>query len=88
MRRYRDLYLGLLNDIGGESASEAQKLLARRGAALAVELETREATFATAGADDSQLQTYQRVANSLRRVVEMLNVSAPVGHEDNLVERY
>jgi hypothetical protein len=75
-RRYRDLHAGLLSDLGGEYApiSEAQKLLVRRGALLALELERREAAFMQDGAADDAIDVYQRVSNSLRRLVETLNI--------------
>jgi hypothetical protein len=75
-RRYKDLCYGLINDLGGEHApiSEAQKLLVRRGALLALELERRESRFSPHGAEDAELEVYQRITNTLRRVVETLNI--------------
>jgi hypothetical protein len=91
-RRYKDLYRGMLSDIGGDSAaiSESQKLLVRRGALLALECERREAAFAKDGADDVQLEIYTRAAGALRRVVEMLNIPLPTGpsNEEDLVANY
>ena len=75
-RRYKDLCAGLLSDLGGANApiSEAQKLLVRRGALLALELERREAAFMPNGADDAAVDCYQRITNTLRGVVETLNI--------------
>lgn len=77
-RRFRDLFAMFLADIGGDHAglSEGQRCLARRAACLTVELERLESVFAqNDGASDFQLATYQRAANSLRRLLESLGIS-------------
>jgi hypothetical protein len=75
-RRYKDLCAGLIGDLGGDSAliSEAQKLLVRKSALLALETERREARFAQAGAEDAELEVYSRVVGGLRRLLETLNI--------------
>ena len=73
-RRYRDLLSLHLSDLGGESAcSEAEKALTRRAACLIVELERLEDLFATGEATPQQLELYQRLTNTLRRVLESLS---------------
>jgi hypothetical protein len=74
MRRFRDLNELHLNDRGGEAAaSEAEKALVRRGACLIVELEQMEQRFAlNGGGTIKQLECYQRMTNTLRRVLESL----------------
>ncbi|MEH6950708.1 hypothetical protein V4R08_05085 [Nitrobacter sp. NHB1] len=76
VRRYRDLNSLLLSDQGGEeNASEARRMLVRRAACLAVELERREAVIAEAGeATDNQLEVYGRTSNTLRRLLESLGL--------------
>ena len=69
MRRLRELLADHLSDL--PDASCAEKSIIRRAAVLTVELERFETKFALAGeacADD--LDVYQRVANSLRRLLE------------------
>jgi hypothetical protein len=76
MRRFRDLNNLHLNDRGGEAAaSEAEKALVRRGACLIVELEQMEQQFALNGGGTlKQLECYQRMTNTLRRVLESLGL--------------
>jgi hypothetical protein len=75
-RRYRDLNALHLSDLGGsDRASEAEKAIVRRIATLIVELERLEMCFAEAGqASDHQLELYQRVANTLRRLLEAVGL--------------
>ena len=75
-RRYKDLCAGLISDLGGDNApiGEAQKLLVRKSALLALELERRESRFSQDGAEDAELEIYQRVTGCLRRLVETLNI--------------
>jgi hypothetical protein len=72
----RDLIALHLSDLGGEAnVSEAERSLIRRAATLTVELERLECKLALAGeacADD--LETYQRCANSLRRLLESVGL--------------
>jgi hypothetical protein len=75
-RRLRDLIALHLSDLGGEDvASEAERSIIRRCAALTVELERMEVVFAVAGeAEPGQLDLYQRTANSLRRMLESIGI--------------
>ena len=75
-RRFRDVLALHLSDLGGELAcSEAEKALVRRVACLIVELERLEVRFAEAGeAEGQSLERYQRVANTLRRLLESLGL--------------
>ena len=74
VRRLRDLIQLHLADLGGDSeVSEAERSIIRRAAALTVELERMEIKFAEAGAAQSnELETYQRCANTLRRLLESI----------------
>jgi hypothetical protein len=75
-RRLRDL-IGLhLSDLGGEDmASEAERSIVRRIATLTVELERMETAFALAGeAQPEQLELYQRVASTMRRLLEAIGI--------------
>jgi hypothetical protein len=55
-------------------ASEAQKALIRCASLLITTLEQREAIIVQQGeATDVQLETYQRAANSLKRLLEAIS---------------
>jgi hypothetical protein len=75
-RRLRDLMALHLSDLGGDDAvSEAERSIVRRAATLTVELERIELGFALAGeARPEQVDLYQRVANSLRRLLESVGL--------------
>jgi hypothetical protein len=76
-RRFRDLLNLHLSDLGGfDEASEAEKSILRRAAALTVELELLESRFAAkeTGADAEQLDLYSRMSNTLRRHLEALGL--------------
>jgi hypothetical protein len=78
-RRFRDLMVLHLSDLGGEDqVSEAHKSIVRRTATLEVELERLELKFATADpaqpVDASDLDLYQRVSNTMRRHLETLGI--------------
>src|SRR5215475_14311143 len=75
-RRMRDLISLHLSDLGGEDAvSEAEKSIVRRVATMTVELERMESVFAEAGeASPDQLDLYQRVSNSMRRLLETVGI--------------
>jgi hypothetical protein len=77
VRRLRDLMSLHLVDLGGETnTSEAERSIIRRAATLTVELERLELKFALAGeADPVDLELYQRVANSLRRLLEAVGIA-------------
>ena len=69
-RRFRDLIELHIIDLGGPGeCSEAVCSLIRRIAALEVEAERMEGMFAQSPATADQLDLYQRVANTLRRLV-------------------
>ena len=65
-----------LTDLGGiENCSTAERSIVRRVATLEVELERLEERFATAGeASVEDLETYQRCANSQRRLLEAIGL--------------
>jgi hypothetical protein len=68
VRRAKDLIAAYSTDTPDPSAAEHS--LIRRASALTVELERLEETFAKAGAADTgDLETYQRCANTLRRLL-------------------
>src|SRR5262245_42267093 len=70
-RRMRDVIWLHVSDLGGvEAASEAERSIIRRAATLTVELERLEAKFSTGRTPDSDLERYQRCANTLRRLLE------------------
>ena len=75
-RRLRDLQALLISDLGGDAAvSSAEAAIVRRACVLQVECELREAKFAEAGeASDQQIEVYQRVSNSLHRLLESLSL--------------
>lgn len=63
-RRYRDILSALTADMGGDP-SEAQSLIARRAATLAVWCELAEAGMAKG--DDLNIAEYTTASNTLRR---------------------
>jgi hypothetical protein len=75
-RRFRDLIQLHVSDLGGEDAvSTAELSLIRRGACLTVELERLEIAFAAnGGATVQQLDSYQRAANTLRRLLQTIGM--------------
>lgn len=76
VRRCRDVIGEHLADLGGvDNCSAAERSLVRRASTLTVELERLETRFATAGqVDAGDLETYQRCANSLRRLLEAVGL--------------
>ena len=74
-RRFRDLQSLHLSDLGGSAAvSEGEHSLVRRIAVLTIELERLESKLSRI--DDpspEMLDLYQRLTNSLRRVLETLS---------------
>jgi phage terminase Nu1 subunit (DNA packaging protein) len=69
VRRCKDILREHLSDT--PDASAAERSILRRAAVLTTELEQLETQFALAGhADAGQLETYQRCANTLRRLLE------------------
>jgi len=77
VRRLKDVIELHISDLGGlENASEAERSIIRRAATLTIELERLEAKFSTLpnGPRDSDLQTYQRLTNTLRRALEAVGI--------------
>jgi len=74
-RRFRDLYHAFIADCGGEEIlSEGQRAIIRRIATMEVELEQTERRFAVRVATRKELETFQRVSNSQRRLIETLGI--------------
>src|SRR5918997_846541 len=76
MRRLRDLIQLHTNDLGGDDTiSEAERRLIRRAAMLTLQLEMLDQKFATEdGACRLDLELYQRLSNTLRRLLESLGL--------------
>ena len=72
----KDLILAICGDLGGRDAiSEGEYSLVRRCSLLTLELELMEARFETNdGATVQELDCYQRVSGSLRRLHEALGL--------------
>jgi hypothetical protein len=89
-RRFRDVLELHVSDLGGEQAiSEAERSIVRRASTLTVELERMEAQFATAGeADAAELDAYQRVSNTLRRLLEAVGLRRRPRDVTPNLERY
>lgn len=78
VRRYRDLCVLFVSDLGGEDAglSTGQLALARRAATITVALEQMEAKFAQKdGPTGLELREYGRATNTLRRLIESLGIA-------------
>ena len=75
-RRFRDLIALHSADMGGsEYVTAAEASIIRRAATITVELERLELRFATdEEADPATLDQYQRAANSLRRLLESVDL--------------
>jgi hypothetical protein len=74
-RRARDLLAVHTADLGGDSnISEAERAILRRAVCLIIELEQLEVKFSTEGSKGYQLDRYQRVSNTLRRLLESLGL--------------
>jgi hypothetical protein len=72
-RRYRDLVLGHVSDMGGrEAVSEAELSLIKRASAIEVELEFFEGRLSRGESID--LDLFTRSASHLRRILETLGV--------------
>jgi hypothetical protein len=66
VRRYREILNQLISDMGGDP-SEAQSLIARRAATIAVWCEETESTLANGGAID--ISEFTTATNALRRLL-------------------
>jgi hypothetical protein len=76
-RRLRDLIAAITNDLGGpDLVSEATKVLVRRAAMIALQLELMEQHFADQGGEATvhQIEIYQRASGALRRLLECLGL--------------
>jgi hypothetical protein len=72
-RRYYDLCVGHINDLGGKDLlSEAQLSLIRRASAIECELERLDAALSMGKAVD--LDSYGRATSHLRRLFEVLGL--------------
>jgi hypothetical protein len=78
MRVFRDTYHAMLSHCGGEDdVPETMRLMCRRAAAIEAECINLEARFALARAKGEEpvqadVDLYQRLTNTLRRVCEVL----------------
>jgi hypothetical protein len=73
-RRFRDLILAHVSDLGGRSnLSEAQLALVRRASALEVTLEEMEGRMSEGAAVD--IDQFGRAAGSLRRILQTLGIT-------------
>jgi hypothetical protein len=72
-RRFHDLVLGHVSDLGGRlNLSEAQFALCKRAAGLEAELEQMEGRLSLG--EDVDLDRYGRAASHLRRILEALGL--------------
>jgi hypothetical protein len=77
MRRLKDLIYAHTVDLGGEDVvSEAERRLIQRAAMITIALEVMDAKFAAVEGEASRLdlETYQRMSNTLRRLLESLGL--------------
>jgi hypothetical protein len=102
VRHAKEVIADHISDLGGvDNCSAAERSLVRRASTLTVELERLEAKFATVEmASASDLETYQRCANTLRRLLEAVGLQrrprdtsiidaevAALGHADAMETR-
>jgi hypothetical protein len=74
-RRLRDLLAIHLGSDLADSASESEKCIVRRAVVLTIACEQMDETFALRGhAEPSELELYQRLANSARRLFEAVGL--------------
>lgn len=87
-RRLRDLIELYSSDIGDiDSIPHSKRSLVRRAAVLTVELERAEVGFAEKGeADPAALTAYQTTANSLRRILESLDLKVTVKQASDIAK--
>ena len=86
-RRFRDVYSDLVAHLGGSDyATEPQKHLARRAAALVVWAEMAETRLAAEGALD--VQSYTTTANTLRRLLQDIGLQRVARDLTPTIERY
>jgi hypothetical protein len=77
VRRCKDIIAEHVSDLGGEgNTSAAERSIIRRAAVLTTEAERLEKRFALAGeASVDDLDVYQRVSSSLRRLLETIGIA-------------
>lgn len=75
-RRFRDLLILHVDQLGGpDNVSPSEHALIKRAAVIICECERRELQFAKAGeASDTAIEIYQRLSNTLRRLLETLGL--------------
>jgi hypothetical protein len=75
-RRFRDVFELHVSDLGGvDAVSEAEQSICRRISTLTVELERLECRLVRQEApEDRLLDLYQRVSNTLRRLLETIGL--------------
>lgn len=72
-RRYREVLVSIVSDLGGQDAmSEAELILARRAASLVVVAEQHESIMAEGGKLD--LESYMPAVNTLMRLLSTLGL--------------
>ncbi len=76
VRRTKELIADHTADLNGvDNCSAAERSIIRRACVLTVELERLEAKFAQADqATNTDIETYQRCSNTLRRLLESLGL--------------
>jgi hypothetical protein len=86
-RRFRDVYGDLVAHLGGtDYATELQKHLARRAAALVVWAEMAETRLAAGG--DLDVQNYTTTANTLRRLLQDIGLQRVARDVTPSLEQY
>jgi hypothetical protein len=85
MRRYKEIYAQLIDDLGGDP-SEAQDIIARRATTLALWCESAEADMANGAKLD--IAAFTTAANSLRRLLSDLGLERKMRDVTPGVDRY
>ena len=83
-KRFKNLYVAITDDLGGEDIlSEGQRQLARRAAMLSASAEMMEGAWAE-GSSEFDIGLYTIIANSLKRVLDAIGlerIAKPVNDE-------
>lgn len=91
-RRMRDVMALHISDLGGaDVCSEAEKSVLRRVAVLTIEMERLERRFACASPDQishPDLDMYSRLANTLRRLLDMTGLGRRSRDITPTIEQY
>jgi hypothetical protein len=91
LHRLRQLVKAHVSDLGGDDfISHSEKVLVHRSAMLTLQLEMMENTFGKQAfkATPEQLDVYQRVTNSVRRLFETLGLQRRARHVDGDLNEY